>query len=212
MVSSEQVWKGLKLELSKNEIRKIFQAKKYEKGDYYDFDVFYGVIKKALNKEIDIEYFTDWCVLVANCFNEIKSYGNSKLAEVYEELAWFFDGVSFIDKYNEKDLKDYIATLKSFDYEIKRAKIEINEPFLTEGVERILVIDHANWNYDSTVYRVIIKNYNTKEWEIKYVDDHDFSFDENVNYTFVDEKEFEKIFNEFYHEDGDWNEVHNLKF
>lgn len=212
MVSSEQVWKGLKLELSKNEIRKIFQAEKYEKGDYYDFDVFYGVIKKALNKEIDIEYFTDWCVLVANCFNEIKIYGNSKLAEVYEELAWFFDGVSFIDKYNEKDLKDYIAKLKSFDYEIKRAKIEINEPFLTDGVERILVIDHANWNYDSTVYRVIIKNYNTKEWEIKYVDDHDFSFDENVNYTFVDEKEFEKIFNEFYHEDGDWNEVHNLRF
>jgi hypothetical protein len=73
MVSSEQVWKGLKLELSKKEICKIFQAEKYEKGDYYDFDVFYGVIKKALNKEIDIEYFTDWCVLVANCFNSIKN-------------------------------------------------------------------------------------------------------------------------------------------
>ena len=134
MVSKEQVLKGLKLELSKNEICKIFQAKEYEKGDYFDFIVFYDVLNKTLNKEIDIELFTDWCVLVANCFNAIKTYGNSKLAEVYEELAWFFDGISFIDEYNEKDLKGYIASLKAFDYEIKRAKKETNEPFLTDGV------------------------------------------------------------------------------
>ncbi len=212
MVSKEQVWKGLKLELSKNEICKIYQAEEYEKDDYYDFDVFYGVIKKALDKEIDIKYFTDWCVLVANCFNEIKTYGNSKLQELYDEVAWYFDGISFIDEYKEKGLKECIATLKSFDNYIKKAKKETQGAFLTDGVERILVIDHANWNYNSTVYRVIIKNHKSKEWEIRYIDDYEFSFNENVNYTFVDEKEFEKIFNQFYHEDSDWKEVHGLSF
>ena len=113
---------------------------------------------------------------------------------------------------NLKDFLEDYAKLKNYDYSIKKAKGEIEGPFVSNGVERILCFDHANWNYDSCVYKLIIKDYNTKEWEIRYIDDHDFEYDESINYSFVSEKEFEKIFNKFYNEDSDWLEVHNMKF
>lgn len=102
--------------------------------------------------------------------------------------------------------------MKYYDFLIKKAKKLAKSPFLTNGVERIMLFDHSNWNYDSCVYRVIIKDYNTKQWDIRYVDDHDFDYDENVNYTFVNNKEFTKIFDKFYEDGTKWKEVHNLKF
>lgn len=39
MISKEDAWKGLKLELSNEEICKMFQAKTYEKDYYYDYNL-----------------------------------------------------------------------------------------------------------------------------------------------------------------------------
>ena len=49
-----------------------FQADNYETDDYYDFDLLMDVLHKALNKEINFEYFIDWCILVANSYNYTK--------------------------------------------------------------------------------------------------------------------------------------------
>ena len=122
------------------------------------------------------------------------------------------DGISFMDEYDRKELLSAIADLKYYNHLIIQAKKRKKEPFLTNDVERILVFDHANWNLDSSVYRTIIKDYRHKKWEIRYVDDGVFEFDESKNYSFVEDKEFEKIFDEFYNENSDWKEVHNLKF
>lgn len=212
MVTKEQVWKGLRQELSDDELCSIFQADEYEKDDYYDYDLLMGTLYKAINKEIDFEYFIDWCILVANCYNYTKASYRTKLGKLYAGVGYFFDGISFMDGYDKKDFMESVAMLKHYDYLIKKAKKEITGPFATNGVERILLMDHCNWNYDTCVYRVIIKDYNTKEWEIRYIDDHDFDYDENINYSFVDEKEFEEIFGEFYNDNSDWKEIHNMKF
>lgn len=212
MISKEQVWRGLRLELSDDVLCKINQADEYEKDDYYDYDLLMGTLNKAINKEIDFDYFIDWCILVANCYNYINDDCKIKLGKLYCDVGYFFDGISFMDDYNKKDFMESVAMLKHYNYLIKKTKKQIKGPFITNGVERIMCFDHANWNYDSCVYRVIIKDYNTKEWEIRYIDDYDFDYDENVNYSFVDEKIFDKIFNEFYNNNTDWKEVHNLKF
>lgn len=212
IVTKEQVWKGLKLELTDDEICKIFQADEYEPDNYYDYDLLIETLKKAVNKEIDFTYFIDWNVLVANCFAYIKDDHNAKLKKLYSEVADFFDGMSFMEKYEKKDYKSDVAFLKYYDFLIKKAKKLAKSPFLTNGVERIMLFDHSNWNYDSCVYRVIIKDYNIKQWDIRYVDDHDFDYDESVNYTFVNNKEFTKIFDKFYGDGTKWKEVHNLKF
>lgn len=212
MISKEQVWRGLRLELSDDVLCKIYQADEYEKDDYYDYDLLMGTLNKAINKEIDFDYFVDWCILVANCYNYTNDDYKTKLGKLYCDVGYFFDGISFMDDYNKKDFMESVAMLKHYNYLIKKAKKQIKGLFITNGVERIMCFDHANWNYDSCVYRVIIKDYNTKEWEIRYIDDYDFDYDENVNYSFVDEKIFDKIFNEFYNDNTDWKEVHNLKF
>ena len=212
MITKEQVWKGLRLKLTDKEICDIFQADNYETDDYYDFDLLMDVLHKALNKEINFEYFIDWCILVANSYNYTKDGYKSKLGKLYCDVGYMFDGVSFMEEYNRKGLLSAIADLKYYNHLIIQAKKRNKEPFLTNNVERILVFDHANWNLDSSVYRAIIKDYRHKKWEIRYVDDGVFEFDENKNYSFVEDKEFEKIFNEFYNENSDWKEVHNLKF
>lgn len=212
MITKEQVWKGLRLKLTDKEICDIFQADNYETDDYYDFDLLMDVLHKALNKEINFEYFIDWCILVANSYNYTKDGYKSKLGKLYCDVGYMFDGVSFMEEYNRKGLLSAIADLKYYNHLIIQAKKRNKEPFLTNNVERILVFDHANWNLDSSVYRAIIKDYRHKKWEIRYVDDGVFEFDESKNYSFVEDKEFEKIFNEFYNENSDWKEVHNLKF
>lgn len=212
MITKEQVWKGLRLKLTDKEICDIFQADNYETDDYYDFDLLMDVLHKALNKEINFEYFIDWCILVANSYNYTKDGYKSKLGKLYCDVGYMFDGVSFMDEYNRKGLLSAIADLKYYNHLIIQAKKRKKEPFLTNDVERILVFDHANWNLDSSVYRVIIKDYRHKKWEIRYVDDGVFEFDESKNFSFVEDKEFEKIFDEFYNENSDWKEVHNLKF
>lgn len=50
MVTKEQVWKGLRLELTRNEIQQIYQAKEYELDDYYDYDLLAKTLKMAINK------------------------------------------------------------------------------------------------------------------------------------------------------------------
>lgn len=167
MVTKEQVWKGLKLELTDDELCKIFQADEYEADNYYDYDLLIATLKKAVNKEIDFDYFIDWNVLVANCFEYIKDAHNAKLQKLYSDVADFFDGMSFMEKYDKKDYKSDVAFLKYYDFLIKKAKKQAKSPFLTYGVERIMLFDHSNWNYDSCVYRVIIKDYNTKQWDIR---------------------------------------------
>lgn len=126
------------------------------------------------------------------------------------DLAYFFDGISFEDSWNRKQLLHDIAVMKNINYDIERKMKKIKTPFETNGVERILVFDHANWTNNSIVYRVIIKDNRNKQFCLKYIDDFGFEYDENVNYTFVNEREFNKIFNSFYNEK--WKENNKLKF
>lgn len=209
MITKEQVWKGLKLELSLEQLEGIFQAEEYEKDYYYDFDLLKQVVEKAIEKQIDFGYFTSWCVLVANCFNYIKSE-SSKLKKLYYAVSEFFDGISFIDEYNKKELLECFARIKSYDYKIRKEKKQTTEQFKTNCIERIFVFDHCNRNYNSSVFKVILRDYNQKKWQVVFVDGYAFDFDMNTNYNFVDEEEFEQEFYRFY-EDEDWSEVFDLE-
>ncbi|MBR3885404.1 MAG: hypothetical protein IKJ33_02940 [Clostridia bacterium] len=210
LISKEQTWKGLRMELSSEELQSIFQQE-YEPDKYYDYNLLLSGIKKALNKEIDFEYYIDWCILIANCFN-YTNYETKALNTLMWDIGYFFDGCSFEDGYSEKELYQDIAFLKSYNHEYENKVNRKRKPFETNGVERILTFDHANWTLDSRVMRVIVKDNINKQFDLKYVDEGEFDYDENVNYTFVDDKKFENIFNSFYDEKAGWEENHNLKF
>lgn len=59
MVLKDEVLKGLRFELSRDEIRKIYQSDSYEKYDYYDFSVLIKGIEKTINNEIEFDDFID---------------------------------------------------------------------------------------------------------------------------------------------------------
>lgn len=208
IISKELTWKGLKMQLTNKELCEIFQQE-YENDKYYNFELLLGGIYKAFNKEVNFEYFSSWCVLVANCFN-YTNYSSDILNKLMWNLAYFFDGISFEDSWNRKRLLYDIAVMKHINYRIERKMKKIKTPFETNGVERILVFDHANWTNDSIVYRVIIKDNRNKQFCLKYIDDYSFEYDENINYTFVNERKFNKIFDDFY--SGEWKENHKLRF
>lgn len=210
LVSKDLVWKGLRMELSGNEMRDIMQQE-CEKDKYYDFDLMLQGFKKALTKEIDFDYYIHWCILVAHCLNYSR-YSSPKINALIDEIAYFFDGCSFDDDYNKKSLQLNIALLKNFNHEFENLTNKTNLPFETNGVERILLFDHSNWTLDSRVYRAIIIDNNKRQFELKYVDDAFFEYDENINYTFVDESQFDDKSLSFYDEKTPWQETHNLEF
>lgn len=210
IISSDLAWKGLRMELSSKELQNIFQQE-FEKDKYFDFDLLLNGMYKALNKKIDFKYFLDWCVLVANCLS-CTNYKTKSLNNLLENISCFFDGISFSEEWSKKKLFCDIASLKSFNHEFKNKMNKTKNPFETNGVERILTFDHANWTSDSSVMRVIVKDNKNKQFDLKYVDDAFFNYDENINYTFVNKTNFENIFMSFYNENEDWKENHNLKF
>ena len=165
----------------------------------------------ALNKEIDFEYFKDWCVLIANCFN-YTSYKKDKITKLMWDIGYFFDGISFEDEYDRNTLLQDIAAMKDYNFDFENISAKKRPPFETNGVERILTFDHCNRAEDSGVYRVIIKDNNKNQFDLQYLDDAFYVFDDKINYTFVKEKEFDKIFNSFFENDDEWTENHNLKF
>ena len=212
MITKEQVWKGLRLQLKQEELCGINQADEYELDDYYDYEMLMNTLHKAINKEIDFEYFLDWCILVSNCYNFTKDRYETKLGKLYCSVAYLFDGISFLERCDKSALMRFIAQFKYYDFLIRKIKGQIKGVFKTKGIERIMLVDHCNRNYNSCVYKVIIRNHNTKEWEIKFVDDHDFIFDENTNYSFVNKQSFSKVFYSFFEDDTEWKEIHNIPF
>lgn len=209
-ISKELTWKGLKMELEAKELQEIFQQV-YEEDEYYNYDILISGLYKALNKEVDFEYFKDWCILIANCFN-YTSYKKDKITKLMWDIAYFFDGISFEDEYDRNTLLQDIAAMKDYNFDFENISAKKRPPFETNGVERILTFDHCNRAEDSGVYRVIIKDNNKNQFDLQYLDDAFYVFDDKINYTFVKEKEFDKIFNSFFENDDEWTENHNLKF
>ena len=191
-IKKEDVFQGLKMNLTYEELGNICQGE-FEKFRYYDFEILKSGLYKAYNREVSFEYFRTWCILVSNCIVS-KNYSVSQINELMWDISWFFDGLSFEDEYNKKSFKLNIALLKHYNHKFENLLKRTKTSFQTKGVEKILLFDHSNDTMDSCVYKAIIKDNSKKSFDLRYVDDAFFEFDENVNYIFADEVEFEKIF------------------
>lgn len=212
MVLKETTWKGLRGELSYEELNKIIQNK-YEEDLYYDYDLYMEVIYKAINKKITFDYFTSWCVLVANCLYYIPKLDlRTRIGKRYDAIAWLFDGYSFTNKYNKKELYELIAFLKQENHILVTIEKNKKELFLTNNIGRYLCFDHINRRCHSTVYKVIVADYKSKKMHLKYVDDAFFIYNDKINYSHLNDEEFEKLYDFFFGYNLEWKESHDLKF
>ena len=210
LIDKNIVWKGLNLELTKQELCEIFQSE-YEKDNYYNFDLILDTFLKAYHKKIDFDYFLDWCILVSNVLY-YTNHKSIKIKNLLSKISEFIDGVSFSEYYNQKELLYSMATLKDYNHKIDNLINKKNLPFTSQNIERILCFDHYNMTKESIVYRLLIVDNTKKEFDLKYIDDNDFEYKIDINYTFVQNGIFKKKFDFLCYNCDDWKENHNLIF
>lgn len=171
----EKYLKGVNGELTFEELRSILQTD-VPKGDYYNYEKIQAVLLRKLNGEIDDEYFCAWLIVVCWALNE----------EKYRYISCAFDGFSFEDTFDKKVVLEIIAKLKDCDYKIR------NKDFIKQHkAEQLKVVylrfEHCNWTNNSAIYKAYFVDYKNKRFDIRFVDDALFEYDQNVFYCFINE-------------------------
>ena len=212
--------KGVNGELSYDELDAICQ-KHAPEGHYYNYDKIRAVLLRKLNGEIDDKYFKTWLIVVSWALNEDKYY----------PISDAFDGHSFDDLYDRSCILGIMALLKDENYRL------MHKDYMAQHQkEKLKVIylrfEHCNWTADSSVYKAYFVDYKNKCFDIRFVDDAFFDFDDNVMYCFIgyedensDEEECEicpeepkelpeerRLMSLFYNEKAPWKYDHTLSF
>ena len=211
MIDKETIVKGINCKLNEKELLKICQQE-MEEHFYYDYKLFISTIYKALNHEIDFEYFTTWCVLICNCLNYLPGADyRKKKFKILDTISDIFDGFSFEKEFCEKELYGLIARFKYQNFLLVNEESKKKSFFLSDGILRMVSFNRVNWTVDSCVYIAIYAAYNTKSFSIKFVDDKDFVFSDERNYSFAGAEEMDSFINEqFYNEEDKWTEDDSL--
>ncbi len=195
-VPKEIVCKGIRGELSEEALDKIVQVK-LEKADYYDFDAFISVIHRFLRGEISRKYYKDWLILVSWAMASHKFKEKSKRYLLYNEISYGFDGHSFDDYEEEKEYECYsmIASLKYDNHQLQNTRKSVVPPFYNEdGTAVFVFFDYCN--YYNEYHKICVVNEQDKTFKIDNVT-NPFYY-EHINYTFVDEDEFDELSNRYY--------------
>lgn len=195
-VPKETVFKGIRGELSVEDLDKIVQVD-LEKADYYDFEAFISVMHKFLSGEISRDYYKHWVILVAWALSSHKFKENSKRYLLYNSISDDFDGHSFGNLEVEKEQECYgmIASLKHNDHLLKNIRKSVAPPFFNEnGIAVYICLGYCN--HYNEYHKICVADEQNKIFKIDNIV-NPFYY-EHINYTFVDEDEFDDLTNTYY--------------
>lgn len=213
----EMYLKGVNGELAYEDLDKICQTK-VPRGDYYNYEKIRDVLLRKLNGEIDDEYFRTWLIVVTWALYQKK----------YRYISWAFDGFAFWGPYDRKSVLEIMANLRDYDYKI-RHKNYVKRHKLEKLKVIYLRFEHCNWTSDSGIYKAYFVDYENKRFDVRFVDDAFFEYDEHVFYCFIneddpcdeddsDEKcdgeswEESELMSYFFNEEEGWIYDHSLNF
>lgn len=201
VIAKEKVWQALRGELSLKELKKVRAADcRYEKDDYYDFDLAIRTVYDLMYGRITISYFVRWCGVLIGCLMDYMNCKNEKLSSVFKETGWYLDGVvfdgSFIARGKARECRKIIAHLKYFDHVIRDLKSKLATDFTTNGVITYVSFGFGLNGGNGSVYRVCIVDKTRKAINYMYVPKIGYSG--KVNYTFLSEAEFDELSNRYY--------------
>ena len=195
-VPKEIVFKGIRGELSPEELDKIVQVD-LEKADYYDFDSFISMIHKFLRGEISREHYRHWVIVVSWALSSHKFKENSKKYLLYNAMSYGFDGHSFDDLKDEKEHECYevIASLKHDNHLLKHTRKSVAPPFYNEDGSAIYI--HFDYcNHYNEYHKICVVDEQNKTFKIDNIV-NPFYY-EHINYNFVDEDEFDDLSSKYY--------------
>ncbi len=215
----EKYLKAVNGELTYEQLRSICQTEG-PKGNYYNYEKIHSVLFRKLNGELTDEYFSTWLIVVSWALYQ----------EEYKYISWAFDGFSFQDTFDKKLVLEIMASLKDYDYKIRYK--DFIKQHKKDGLKVVyLRFEHCNWTDDSGVYKAYFVDYKNKHFDIRFVDDALFKYEQNVFYCFINEvdpwgdtddedvdrydcKSWEEceLMNDLFNEQEKWIYDHTLKF
>ncbi len=210
----EQYLKGVYGELPYDELKAICQTDVPE-GEYYDYEKIRSVFLRKLNGEIDDEYFKTWLIVVGWALNE----------KPYEDIAYAFDGWSFCECFDKKHVLEFMAKWKDYDYKLRHKNYVAQHK--KEGKQVVyLRFEHCNWTTDSCIYKAYFVDYSQKRFDIRFVDDAEFDYKDDILYCFLKDseplapsielprktKEEDQLMSYFFNERENWVYDHALTF
>lgn len=203
LVPKEKLWQAIRWELDDRELQDLINYDKYryEKDDYYDFQLIIEKIHEVMAGKKPVRYFTTWCILLMRCLYEAMSNRSMKLKEAYDEIAYWLDGTAFMssnisEKKKGIECRELIAYLKYFNHQISDIKNGETTPFMKNGVVTCVTSAYCVNNYKDDLSRVCVADHERKTVNYLFVCNLDFN--EEINYTLLTEAEFEEqIYNYF---------------
>jgi hypothetical protein len=206
LISKDEAWKGIRLELSEAYLEKYVNVGHYtfEPAVYYDFDVYVSAFHKAMNGQITYRYFMDWCVYTLNALGYLPNADyRKKEPKAYQDILDLLDSLAWVNESDFKNaLPEYFAELRYYDYALRKAKDPSLPDFTTDGVYRYLYEDYENTDgIGENVFVAFAVDPQNKRFEKRFVDGRDLKGD--VNYIFISTEEaFNKIFEREYAKKG----------
>ena len=202
IIPKEKIWQAINCEVEEDELHKMISNEfRYQKDNYYNFNLLMLKIHLYLDDKISGSYFMAWCILVAQCLLSAMTCKSKKLQQVYDDIADYLDGFSFLGseispqkKWEES--QELIAYLKYYNHEISDIVNGHTTDFLTNGVVTYVSFaftfnDGADCAYDVCVV-------DKKRHAINYTKAYNIVYDEDINYTILSQPQFEGLSSEYW--------------
>ena len=197
LIEKKMVWQALRWELKETEINRLISSKyRYEKDDYYDFDLIIGKVHALMKGAKSMYYFRCWCNLLSRCFTDYMKRQRIPLEETFCDLGEFiytysYGDSSLIGVEKLKLLREFIAWIKYYNHKICDLKKKTGTDFMTNKVITYVSKGLRLFDGNDRLYQVCIVDKKNKTINYFYVPDIDYS--EGINYTFISQAEFDDL-------------------
>lgn len=174
---------------------------RYEKADYYDFDLIIDKMHAFINGEQTVSYFKGWCILLMRCFMDYMNCSSKKLSTIFYNLGDYFDGIAFMslnisDKEKLKECREITAELKYYNHLICDLKNKTSTDFTTNNVITFVSLGFCLNDGKESLYQVCIVDKKNKKINYLYIPEIEYL--EDINYTILSLAEFEDLPNKYY--------------
>ena len=198
LVPKEKIWQAIKWELDQRELNGLLSYEKYryEKSDYYDFELILNKIHAFMAGEKSVSYFKSWCVFLMRCFYEAMDCRNKKLQALYDYVASCLEDFDFMssdisEEQKKRECREQIAYLKYYDHQITDARNGRETLFIKNGVVTYVMFGFWVGDGNECVYRVCVEDHERGAVNQFFV--RNLEFNEEIDYTFLSSGEFEDL-------------------
>ena len=204
LVPKDRLWRAIRWECDEDELDELcsFERYRYEKDDYYDFDLILEKIHAFMAGERSVGDFTSWLIVLMRCLQEGLICNNCRQKEIYDQIADMFDGAAFMprdisEEEKRVDCLETIAFLKDLDFQLKNIDAKKNTPFTKNGVATYVSFNaFVAGGEGSELSKVCVVDEDKKT--VNYLFVSNLVYNEEIDYTFLTDAEFDCLTSTYY--------------